>query len=86
MAARILHVGTIEPAVRYLTSGGVEIEPAGSQPAAYLNDLRSHLAELERRNLLVRVKTPVNKDTEMHPLVRLQFRGLAQPVLSPPVQ
>src|ERR1700686_3014631 len=42
----------------------------------YLPDLRTHLAELERRGLLVRGKDPVNKDTEMHPLVRLQFRGL----------
>jgi UbiD family decarboxylase len=42
----------------------------------YLRNLRSHLEELERRGLLVRVKEPINKDTEMHPLVRLQFRGL----------
>ena len=77
MAARTIPVDTIEPAIRRLTSRGVEIEPADRHPAAYLHDIRSHLAELERRNLLVRVKTPVNKDTEMHPLVRLQFRGLA---------
>jgi 4-hydroxy-3-polyprenylbenzoate decarboxylase len=31
---------------------------------------------LEREGLLVRVKRPINKDTEMHPLVRWQFRGL----------
>jgi UbiD family decarboxylase len=43
---------------------------------AYLRNLRDHLNELERRDLLVRVKEPVNKDTEMHALVRLQFRGL----------
>jgi 4-hydroxy-3-polyprenylbenzoate decarboxylase len=41
-------------------------------------DLRTHIAELEKRNLLIRVKRPINKDTELHPLVRLQFRGLPE--------
>lgn len=45
---------------------------------AYSNNIRAHLEELERRDLLVRVQEPVNKDTELHPLVRLQFRGLPQ--------
>lgn len=30
-------------------------------------DLQSHLAELEKRGLLVRVDEPINKDTELHP-------------------
>ena len=38
-------------------------------------DLQSHLAELERRGLLVRVDDPIDKDTELHPLVRCQFVG-----------
>ena len=38
-------------------------------------DLREHLAELEKRGLLVVVDRPVNKDTELSPLVRWQFRG-----------
>ena len=38
-------------------------------------DLQSHLAELEKRGLLVRVDEPINKDTELHPLVRCQFVG-----------
>jgi len=38
-------------------------------------DLREHLAALEAAGLLVRVQRPINKDTEMHPLVRWQFRG-----------
>jgi 4-hydroxy-3-polyprenylbenzoate decarboxylase len=38
-------------------------------------DLHAHIAALERRGLLVRVQRPINKDTEMHPLVRWQFRG-----------
>ncbi len=38
-------------------------------------DLHAHIAELDRQGLLVRVRRPINKDTEMHPLVRWQFRG-----------
>ncbi len=42
----------------------------------YYKDLREYIQALEREDLLVRVKRPINKDTEMHPLVRWQFRGL----------
>jgi hypothetical protein len=38
-------------------------------------DLQTHLAELEAAGLLFRVDQPVNKDTELHPLVRCQFLG-----------
>src|SRR5216683_6859366 len=38
-------------------------------------DLQEHLADLEARGLLVRIDHPVDKDTELHPLVRLQFLG-----------
>src|SRR6266566_4181219 len=38
-------------------------------------DLQEHLADLEAKGLLVRIDHPVNKDTELHPLVRLQFIG-----------
>jgi 4-hydroxy-3-polyprenylbenzoate decarboxylase len=38
-------------------------------------DLHEHLDRLEREGLLVRVTEPVDKDQEMHPLVRWQFRG-----------
>jgi UbiD family decarboxylase len=39
-------------------------------------DIREYLAELDRRDLLIHVKRPMNKDTEIMPLVRWQFRGL----------
>jgi UbiD family decarboxylase len=39
------------------------------------NDLREHVGTLEERGLLVRVRREINKDTEMHPLVRWQYRG-----------
>ena len=38
-------------------------------------DLHEHLEALEHAGLLVTVDRPINKDTEMHPLVRWQFRG-----------
>lgn len=38
-------------------------------------DLHEHLERLEIEGLLIRVKEPVDKDQEMHPLVRWQFRG-----------
>ena len=38
-------------------------------------DLHEHLKKLEAAGLLVRVDRAINKDTEMHPLVRWQFRG-----------
>src|SRR5690349_4388172 len=38
-------------------------------------DFQDHLADLEARGLLVRIDHAVNKDSELHPLVRLQFLG-----------
>jgi UbiD family decarboxylase len=38
-------------------------------------DLQEHVRNLDERGLLVRVDRPINKDTELHPLVRWQFVG-----------
>src|SRR5260221_7673409 len=38
-------------------------------------DLHEHLRSLDRAGLLITVDRPINKDTEMHPLVRWEFRG-----------
>ena len=38
-------------------------------------DLHEHVLALARCGLLVIVDEPINKDTEMHPLVRWQYRG-----------
>ena len=38
-------------------------------------NFQQHLAELEKAGLLVRVDRPINKDTELQPLVRWQFVG-----------
>jgi 4-hydroxy-3-polyprenylbenzoate decarboxylase len=44
-------------------------------PVRTYPDLHDHIAALEKAGQLVRVDRPINKDTEMHPLVRWQFRG-----------
>ncbi|MEM4281380.1 MAG: UbiD family decarboxylase [Candidatus Caldarchaeum sp.] len=44
----------------------------------YYKDLREWLDILEKNDILVRVKVPVRKETELTPLVRLQFRGLPE--------
>jgi 4-hydroxy-3-polyprenylbenzoate decarboxylase len=46
--------------------------PARLKPAS---DFQQHLANLEKEGLLTRVDRPVNKDTELQPLVRWQFVG-----------
>jgi UbiD family decarboxylase len=38
-------------------------------------DLQQHLADLEAAGLLTRIDRPINKDTELGPLVRWQFIG-----------
>ncbi len=45
---------------------------------AYYKELREQITALEEAGKLVRVKREINKDTELHPLVRLQFRGLPE--------
>src|SRR6516162_2513843 len=45
---------------------------------AYWPTLRDYVEGLDRAGKLLRITTPINKDTELHPLVRLQFRGLPE--------
>ena len=44
----------------------------------YYRDLREHITALEAKDKLVRIKGDINKDTELMPLVRWQFRGLPE--------
>ena len=48
--------------------------PAGGTIRPTL-DFQEHLAALDASGLLVRIDRPINKDTELHPLVRWQFVG-----------
>ena len=45
---------------------------------SYYKDVREHLKAIEERGKLVRVKKQINKDTQLMPLVRWQFRGLEE--------
>ncbi|MBI2953288.1 MAG: UbiD family decarboxylase [Chloroflexi bacterium] len=42
----------------------------------YYRDLREYIQVLEERDKLVTIKREINKDTELMPLVRWEFRGL----------
>lgn len=44
----------------------------------YYRDLREYIATLESQGKLRRIQAEINKDTELHPLVRWQFRGLEE--------
>ncbi|MBI4322420.1 MAG: UbiD family decarboxylase [Chloroflexi bacterium] len=45
---------------------------------AYYEDLREYLEALDKAGMLRTVTRLINKDTELHPLVRWQFRGLEE--------
>jgi len=45
-------------------------------PETYYADFRSYLEELDKRGKLRRWKRAINKDTELMPLMRLQYRGI----------
>ena len=46
-------------------------------PQAYYEDFRAYLGELQNHGKLHRWNRPINKDTELMPLMRLQYRGVA---------
>src|SRR4029450_13100215 len=46
-----------------------------TSPARSYPDLHDLISALEKAGLLIKVDREINKDTEMHPLVRWQFRG-----------
>jgi 4-hydroxy-3-polyprenylbenzoate decarboxylase len=45
---------------------------------SYWKTLGDYIEALDKAGKLNRITTPINKDTELHPLVRLQFRGLPE--------
>lgn len=50
------------------------------KPSRGYRDLHEHLAALDKAGLLITIDRAINKDTELHPLVRWQFRGgIAEP-------
>src|SRR4029077_8710210 len=66
-------------ALKNLMSGSDEIRRVleryrGEGDRSY-PDLHDHVLALHRAGLLIVIDEPINKDTEMHPLVRWQYRG-----------
>jgi 4-hydroxy-3-polyprenylbenzoate decarboxylase len=53
---------------------GAGAAPRSDAERAY-PDLHEHLEELRKRGLLIEIDRPVDKDAELHPLVRWQFVG-----------
>jgi UbiD family decarboxylase len=50
-------------------------DPAKSQSSGPPLDFQDHLRRLEAEGLLYRIDRPIDKDSELHPLVRWQFQG-----------
>ena len=49
--------------------------PLAADPTRAYRDLHEHLEELKKRGLLLTISRAVDKDSELHPLVRWQFVG-----------
>ena len=52
-----------------------ESDAAEAPANSAYRDLQQHLRKLDEAGLLVTITDPNDKDSEMHPLVRWQFRG-----------
>jgi UbiD family decarboxylase len=50
-------------------------EAAAAKTSGPPLDLQEHLRRLEAEGLLLRIDRPIDKDSELHPLVRWQFQG-----------
>jgi 4-hydroxy-3-polyprenylbenzoate decarboxylase len=59
-----------------MTKARVHLETLMASGGKYYRDVREHLEALEERGKLIRITREINKDTELMPLVRWQFRGL----------
>ncbi|MFZ0113436.1 MAG: hypothetical protein WAL15_03675, partial [Xanthobacteraceae bacterium] len=59
--------------VRNMLDKAAETRSREAMPAGPALDFQEHLARLDAQGLLVRIEEPINKDTELHPLVRWQF-------------
>src|SRR2546422_2319417 len=49
--------------------------PLATDATRGYRDLHEHLEELKKRGLLLTIARPIDKDSELHPLVRWQFVG-----------
>ncbi len=58
-----------------VTNKRQKAERAASGPERGYRDLNDHLDALDRAGLLLTIDRPIDKDSELHPLVRWQFVG-----------
>jgi UbiD family decarboxylase len=58
-----------------MTAISSAVDGARRQPRGAPRDLQEHLALLEANGLLTRIDRKIDKDSELHPLVRWQFQG-----------
>src|SRR5919206_328058 len=68
---------TIAPPARSPSPSTWPLRTGGAVKQHY-RDLREFLHALEAHDMLVRYTAPIDKDTQLQPLVRLQFRGLPE--------
>ena len=54
------------------------VSECGKTMGENFKDIREHLAALEQAGKLIKITRAINKDTELMPLVRWQFRGLPE--------
>jgi UbiD family decarboxylase len=59
-----------------MTKARFHLETLMASGGKYYRDVREHLEALEKRGKLIRITREIDKDTELMPLVRWQFRGL----------
>jgi 4-hydroxy-3-polyprenylbenzoate decarboxylase len=64
--------GTAQTDIMLDKPADISTSPSEARPA---RDFQTHLADLEARGLLVRIDRAIDKNTELHPLVRWQFLG-----------
>src|SRR4029079_5853247 len=60
------------PAARVKTQ---DLPPAEAGALRAYPDLHEHVEALKKRGLLIEIARPIDKDAELHPLVRWQFVG-----------
>ena len=71
----MLYIGCGESAIGIDMDAVTRPKQKSPKTARAYPDLHDHVRALDKAGLLVTVDRPINKDTEMHPLVRWQFRG-----------
>ena len=62
-------------ALKHLTGERTINKPDNISETSAIVDFQTHLENLKQRGLVQQIDREINKDTELHPLVRWQYRG-----------